>query len=170
MSILCPSCGTKNLEGADECCNCGADLTTISQPAPTSSTQAVLMHRAIGTMDLGEARVVSLDTSLEDAVHILASENRGFLSVVDHSSGKLVGVLSVRDIMRTCGPDYPPHLHRPVKDFMTPQPVTLPPDAPVAFALNKMDVGGHRHVPVTQEGVLLAVVGVRDVLKLLVKA
>ena len=32
MSTTCPLCGAKNLEGADECANCGADLTAVDQP------------------------------------------------------------------------------------------------------------------------------------------
>ena len=31
MATICPSCGAKNLEGADECCNCGADLRTVQE-------------------------------------------------------------------------------------------------------------------------------------------
>lgn len=170
MSIQCPSCGTRNIEGADECCNCGADLTSVNRPAPTSSTQAMIMNRPVGSMNLGAPRTLSPDAPLEDAVHLFASEDRGFVSIVDPSSGKLLGVLSVRDVMRRCGANYPPFLRRPVSDFMTANPVTLPPDAPVAFALNKMDVGGHRHVPVVEQGELRGVVGVRDVLRLLVKA
>ena len=29
MSTICPSCGAKNLEGADECANCGGDLQKL---------------------------------------------------------------------------------------------------------------------------------------------
>jgi CBS domain-containing protein len=47
--------------------------------------------------------------------------------------------------------------------------VTLPPDAPSTFALNRMDVGGYRHVPVLQDGRMLGVVSSRDVLAYVVK-
>jgi CBS domain-containing protein len=56
-----------------------------------------------------------------------------------------------------------------VRDFMTPNPETLPPDAPVTFAINKMDVGGYRHIPVVQGERMLGVVSARDVIAYLVK-
>jgi CBS-domain-containing membrane protein len=56
-----------------------------------------------------------------------------------------------------------------VRDFMTAKVETLPPDAPITFALNRMDVGGYRHVPVTQDGRVMGVVSSRDVLAYIVK-
>jgi CBS domain-containing protein len=84
-------------------------------------------------------------------------------------NGRLIGVFSVRDIVARVGPDYREKLGRPVREFMTPRPETLPPDAPISFALNMMDVGGYRHVPVVQGGRLLGVVSSRDVIRYLIK-
>jgi len=51
---------------------------------------------------------------------------------------------------------------------MTPDPQTLPCDAKVAFAVQRMDVGGYRHVPlVAPHGVVSEIVSVRDILKYL---
>ena len=36
---------------------------------------------------------------------------------------------------------------RPIREVMTPDPEALSPDDPIVFALNKMSVGGFRHVP-----------------------
>ena len=48
-------------------------------------------------------------------------------------------------------------------------PESLPTSAPVAWVLNKMSVGGFRHVPVVDpEGRLAFVVSVRDVVQFLV--
>jgi CBS domain-containing protein len=52
---------------------------------------------------------------------------------------------------------------------MTGKPETLPPDAPINFAINKMDVGGYRHVPVVQEQRMIGVASIRDVIRYLVR-
>ena len=52
---------------------------------------------------------------------------------------------------------------------MTAAPVTLPPDAPITFALNAMDVGGYRHVPVVQGERVVGVVSSRDVIRYIVR-
>ena len=67
------------------------------------------------------------------------------------------------------GADYREKLRQPVRQFMTPGPETLPPDAPVTFAINKMDVGGYRHIPVVQGERMLGVISARDVIRHLVK-
>lgn len=57
---------------------------------------------------------------------------------------RLVGIVTERDLLfRADGPDS----RAPLRDVMTPDPETLWPDDPIVFALNKMSVGGFRHVP-----------------------
>ena len=52
----------------------------------------------------------------------------------------------------------------PIVDVMTPDPECLCFDDEIVFALNKMTVGGFRHVPILDEdGVPTAVVSMRDV-------
>ena len=60
-------------------------------------------------------------------------------------------------------------VHFPVSDHMTANPVTLQADDPVAYALNRMMVGGYRHIPVQRDGKLVGVASVRDILGYLVK-
>ncbi len=48
---------------------------------------------------------------------------------------------------------------------MTPDPVILRREDPIAVALNKMAVGGFRHVPIVDHGTPVAVVSARDVFR-----
>jgi CBS domain-containing protein len=168
MSSACPFCGAKNLEGVDECCNCGADLRDVDLPRPETPLEAFVMQRPLASIHLSAPRTISPDDSLADAVKSFADENLGLLNVIDENN-QLVGVLSVRDVMTRVGPNYKSKLRRPVREFMTKSPVTLPSTAPIAFALNKMDVGGYRHVPVVDDNRLTALASARDVLRVLVK-
>ena len=162
MSTTCPSCGTQNMEGADECANCGADLRTVDLPRPASQIEQTVMQLPLTALKMTAVHAVPPDTTLEVAVQTLVRQHVDILEVVE--GGRLVGVLSVRDVVTRVGADYPAKLKQPVKQFMTPNPETLPPDAPITFAINKMDVGGYRHVPVVQGERMLGVVSASDVI------
>jgi len=169
MAMICPACGAKNLEGEDECCNCGGDLRTVDLPRPASQVEQSVMHLPLTSLTMTPIHNIAPDVPLDVAVQTLVRQHVDLLNVIDHATGKLLGVLSVRDIVTRGGPDYPAKLKRPVREFMTPKVETLPPDAPITFALNRMDVGGYRHVPVMQGDTVLGVVSSRDVLAYIVK-
>jgi len=89
--------------------------------------------------------------------------NRGAVLVV--SDGTLVGIFTERDVlMRVAG--QPTDLeHTAVSQLMTVDPVTLPVDASVAFALNKMLIEGFRHIPlVDDQNRPIAIVSMRDLI------
>jgi CBS domain-containing protein len=48
---------------------------------------------------------------------------------------------------------------------MTSDPVVLRPDDTVAVAINKMAVGGFRHIPIVDDGRPIGVVAARDVFR-----
>ena len=167
MATICPSCGFKNIEGDDQCAECGADLTAIDVPKPASKIEQTIMHLPLTTLDMTKVHGVAPDMTLEVAIQTLVRQKLDIVEVVEN--GKLIGLLSVRDVMTRVGPDYGDKLKQPVRYFMTPKAETLPPDAPIVFALNKMDVGGYRHVPVVQDDRMVGVVSTRDVIRHLVK-
>jgi CBS domain-containing protein len=55
-----------------------------------------------------------------------------------------------------------------ISAFMTRDPVTLPADSPVGFALNRMVLEGFRHIPLTDdEGRPVGVVSMRNLIEYL---
>lgn len=163
LSSLCPMCGEQNLEGADECANCGADLRSQDLPRPQTRIERTVMQLPLTALSLTQVHVVPPDMPLEAVVHALCRQQTDLVEVVD-AAGRLVGVLSVRDVVTRAGPDYRDKLDRPVSEFMTAKVETLPPDAPISFAINMMDVGGYRHVPVVRDGQVVGVASSRDVI------
>ena len=57
-----------------------------------------------------------------------------------------------------------------IADVMTPNPVTLRHDDPIALAIHRMAVGGFRHIPILQDGRPTGVVTARDVFHHLAEA
>ena len=89
--------------------------------------------------------------------------NRGAALVV--SNGTLVGIFTERDVlMKVAG--QPIDLEQaPISQLMTVDPATLPVEAAVAFALNKMVIEGFRHIPlVDDQHRPVAVVSMRDLI------
>lgn len=167
MSTICPLCGTKNLEGDDECANCGGDLRTVDLPGPASQIERTVMQLPLTSVGMTPVHAVAPDTPLEVVVQTLVRQKIDLVEIVE--GGRLLGVLSVRDVVTRVGPDYRDKLRLPVRQFMTASPETLPPDASVTFAINKMDVGGYRHIPVVQGERMLGVISARDVIRHLVR-
>ncbi len=167
MSTLCPSCASRNLEGADECSFCGADLRSVALGSDRGEEEPSAMHLPLTAMDLTVAHAVAPDAPVADAVDLLVEQNIDIVQVVENN--QLIGVLSVRDVMTRLGVDYPAKLSRPVREFMTTRVETLPPNAPITFGINKMDVGGYRHVPIVQDGRVVGVASALDMMRYLLK-
>ena len=104
------------------------------------------------------------ENSVEDAWHLMREHRVGCVLVVD--DGALVGILTERDLLMRVDA---PGSARPIREVMTPDPETLSPDDPIVYALNKMSVGGFRHVPlVDAAGHPVGVVSVKDVVDYIV--
>ena len=50
MATACPSCGFRNLPGADECSHCGAAMTNLDVPRPQNAVEAVLVKQTIASL------------------------------------------------------------------------------------------------------------------------
>lgn len=161
--MVCPACSYSNLEGADLCEGCGQALTDL----PTASANGITCYVAqtpIGKVPAPATIMVSPTTTIAEVVDRLVAANVGCVLVVS-SQGRLDGIFSERDLLMKVAHRYDELKSSPVRDFMTADPETLPPDATVAWALNRMDVGGFRHIPIVEDGRPLAVVSVRDLLR-----
>jgi CBS domain-containing protein len=93
--------------------------------------------------------LVEEDASLAVVIESMQREDRSTALVV--KAGKLVGIFTERDVlMKVAG--HPIDLTQSkVRAFMTPDPVCLPADSAVAFALNRMVLEGFRHIPVVDD-------------------
>ncbi len=81
--------------------------------------------------------------------------------------GKLIGIFTERDLLTKDFFRSDSHTVA-VETVMTKNPETLEVDDSIAFALNKMSVGGYRHIPIMQGGRPVGVLSVRDIVDFLV--
>jgi CBS domain-containing protein len=117
---------------------------------------------------------VSPGTSIADCLRAIQRTGTGDSVFVTDEDGRLVGVLTERDIFgRLVGPDVAPEvdLDADVEDYMTTDPKTLRLDQTVRDALDLMQSGRFRNVPVIDDDhLLVGVVRQVDILKFLAES
>lgn len=93
------------------------------------------------------AVTVPPDAPVEKALALMRTRKVSAVVVVERRKGRrVVGVFTERDLVNRALPARGFAKAR-VERFMTRDPETLRPEDPVAYAVNKMSVGGFRHVP-----------------------
>jgi len=110
------------------------------------------------------------DAPVQKALDLMRSRKVSAVMVVERKKARrLVGIFTERDLVGRALPSRG-WARASVAKFMTPAPETLRPKDPVAYALNKMSVGGFRHVPlVDDEGRPAGMISAGDVLGFLVE-
>ena len=132
-----------------------------------------LIQAPLSELPVREAVVLSVQDTVTEAMRAMQREHRGCVLVTDDgtSSSKLLGIFTERDVLFRIVDRGRNPATLPLAEVMTPDPEALSVRSTVAYALNKMCVGGFRHVPVVDEEHRPAfVVSVRDVVEFLVEA
>jgi CBS domain-containing protein len=117
----------------------------------------------------GELVAVEPSTNLIEAARAMSAAHAG--SVLVMRGGSLAGIFTERDIMRALSDSPSADAGRVshVERWMTPEPTTIGPEATVGEALDVMLSGGFRHLPVVDEGVVVGVVSMRDLVRAIAK-
>ncbi len=102
--------------------------------------------------------------SLGQAVARLADNRIGALIFVDDDS-RVVGILSERDVVRSLAKHGARVLDDPASDHMTRQVKTCTREDTVEDLMDMMTAGRFRHLPVVEEGRLVGMVSIGDVVK-----
>jgi signal-transduction protein with cAMP-binding, CBS, and nucleotidyltransferase domain len=159
--VICPVCRFGNFPGDDTCANCGADLWNVDTPQPITSFRGRLLGLQLDALGAPAPNLIDANARVDDAIARMQSEGIDCLLVTEGEA--LVGIFTDRDaILKVAGKAAGTQT---VREVMTPDPVILRSGDPVAVAINKMAVGGFRHVPIVKAGVPVAVVSAKDVFR-----
>jgi CBS domain-containing protein len=162
--MICPTCGHDNVPGSEECSHCYCDLTQLDRPMASNRVERSLMEDPVAVLQPREPFTLPADATVHEAMQIMLSLDVGAVLVTD-THGKLVGILSERDLLTKVAGVQESYTELPVQQVMTPRPETVSTKDTLAFALHKMDVGGYRHMPVVREGLPVGVISVRDIMR-----
>ena len=104
------------------------------------------------------------DATVYEALTLMAEKDVGALLVLDNA-GQLVGILSERDYARKIVLKGRTSRETPVREIMTEKVVWVRPDQTIEECMALMTNKHIRHLPVMEEGRLLGVISIGDVVK-----
>ncbi len=163
-AMRCPVCRFENIAGAELCANCGSDLAGLDRPGsdfkgpsldfviePLSSLPHKPPFKVNTTDPVGRA-IRHMQHDAADCVLVMVgSELAGIMTLWD-ALHKVAGANQDLNAL-TCG------------EVMTADPVFLRDDDNIAVAINKMSVGGFRHIPLLEGETPVSVISINDVFK-----
>jgi len=101
---------------------------------------------------------------VSEAVDVLNAHNIGAVVVTDRS-GAVIGILSERDVVRQLGVHGANALDQEVGDSMSSAIITCTRSTTVAMLAERMTEFRIRHIPVLEDGKLMGIVSIGDVVK-----
>jgi CBS domain-containing protein len=111
-----------------------------------------------------EIITTSKKTSVDAAMDLMISNNIGCLPVVDEQ-GKLIGIVSDKDIFRKIHDTKGQYHDLTVADIMTDALIVGLPDDELAYIAGVMDKNWIRHVPILDGEKLIGLVSQRDIIR-----
>jgi signal-transduction protein with cAMP-binding, CBS, and nucleotidyltransferase domain len=165
-AIRCPTCGFENLLGSDVCDNCGSELAGHDTPQSPTTFRGQLLGEHLDALGIGAPETIDATADVNEAIRRM--HDKAVDCVLVTEDGRLVGIFTDRDaVLKVAGLA---RRDRPIEALMTRDPVVLRHDETIAVAINKMAVGGFRHIPIVEDGRPMGVVTARDVFRHLVES
>jgi CBS domain-containing protein len=106
------------------------------------------------------------DATVREALERMALVNVGALAVTE--KGQLLGILSERDYARKVVLHGRYSKDTLVREIMTADPVCVEPSQPIELCMTLMTNRRIRHLPVLQDGKLMGVISIGDVVKAII--
>jgi CBS domain-containing protein len=111
-----------------------------------------------------DVSTIAPTASLAEATRILTEHRIGAL-LVTGAGGRITGIVSERDVVRALAQHGAKALQLPLTEVMTRKVVTCSPSDTVATLMELMTAGKFRHLPVTDEGRMVGIISIGDVVK-----
>jgi CBS domain-containing protein len=107
---------------------------------------------------------IAAQATIMEAARMLAERRIGAVLVSD-AGNPVLGILSERDVVRALAAGGAGALEQPVSRHMTTKVVTCTTQSAINDLMETMTTGKFRHVPIVEDGRLLGIVSIGDVVK-----
>jgi CBS domain-containing protein len=122
----------------------------------------MLVGQILKEKDISNIVTIGPDQTIAAAAELLSSKKIGAV-IVQSQAGGYDGILSERDVVRELGKEGASVLKRKVSELMTKKLQTCVPDDTALAVLERMSKGRFRHMPVIDNGSLIGLVSIGDV-------
>ena len=112
----------------------------------------------------GDVVTIEPTATLTSAAQLLSERKIGAVLVLGPGD-RIAGILSERDIVRAVAARGPQALDEPVGKAMTRDVVTCSKDDSIGDLMQRMTQGKFRHLPVVEDGKLIGIISIGDVVK-----
>jgi CBS domain-containing protein len=129
--------------------------------------RGAVVTEPIAVLHPKQVATVRPNTTVMDAVHLMTTKKIGCVCVTEND--RLVGIFTERDVLRKIVQPGLDAKKTAVSEVMTRNPETLTAKDKMAFALNKMHVGGYRHIPIVDGNKLTGIISIRDIADFIVE-
>ena len=144
-------------------------MTDLTETAVARRVPAILQER-LRVLNRRQPVTVGPGTSLAECLRAIQRTGTGDSVFVCEQSGRLLGVLTERDIFSRIVAGHV-DLAKPVETLMTTEPRTLDLDQTIRDAVDLMQTGRYRNVPVVDtRGRLVGVIRQADIIKYLAES
>jgi CBS domain-containing protein len=162
--MICPSCHHENIEGADECTNCGQSLYGLDlpevgrkypSPAFLKETLQKLPRRPVSTVGTTDpVGLVVRRMQQGDTAAVLVTEGE-----------RLAGIITSWDLVQKLAGSSEDLNAVTCAQIMTPDPIVFHDEDSIVLAINKMSSGDFRHIPIVNNDGPVSVIDVNDVFR-----
>lgn len=118
---------------------------------------------SIGEMMARDVLSVAPEDTIGEAAQKMVDRGVGAAVVLDY--GRLIGIFTERDLMRAVA-DRVHSSEARVREWMTPEPITISVETSAEEAAQMMLDNGFRHLPVVEGERAVGIVSIRDVARL----
>jgi CBS domain-containing protein len=163
--MICPFCQHENIEGADNCVNCGQALYGLDLPEQGGKygQPPAFILAPLSNLPRRTPPTVGASDPVGLVVRLMQTSNANCALVMDGE--RLAGILTSWDILhKVAGPREDLNAVT-CRQIMTENPITLEWDDSLALALNVMANGGFRHVPIVEDGKPVSFIDINDLFR-----
>jgi len=112
----------------------------------------------------GQPVAVLTTAVVADAIRAMSDHKVGSVMVLE-ASGAPAGIFTERDVLNLCAQDRTDFAKMPIQPCMTCDITTIQPNDAISEALTVMTARRFRHLPVVEEGQLIGVISIGDLVK-----
>ncbi|WP_193141105.1 CBS domain-containing protein [Meridianimarinicoccus sp. MJW13] len=122
------------------------------------------VHQILNSKSDDGVVTIKPGTSVESAAQLLAEKRIGAVIVSDDGE-VAIGILSERDVVRELGKRGASCMSDMVDDLMTADPISCTMNEDSSEVFQKMTEGRFRHLPVIEDGKMVGLISIGDVVK-----